>query len=58
VQGVLLEQCQVTEKERVALQEKLEEEKTQMQQEMEQLLAEQLKVKELVNKALHSVTGL
>jgi hypothetical protein len=29
-----------------------------MQQEKEQLLAEQLEVKETVNRALHSVTGL
>jgi hypothetical protein len=33
-------------------------EKAQMQQEKEQLLAEQLEVKEAVNRALRSVTGL
>jgi hypothetical protein len=33
-------------------------EKAQMQQEKEQFLTEQLKVKEAINRALHSVMGL
>jgi hypothetical protein len=37
---------------------KFDEEKAQMQQEKEQLLAEQRKVKELVSRALRSVTVL
>jgi hypothetical protein len=58
VQGVLIEQHRVAEKEKVALQAKLEEEKAQMQQEKEQLLVEQLEVKEAVNRALRSMTEL
>jgi hypothetical protein len=58
VQGVIIEQCRVAEQEKVSLQAKFEEEKAQMQQEKEQLLAEKLEVKEAVNRALHSVTGL
>jgi hypothetical protein len=37
---------------------KFDEEKSQLQQEKEQLLVEQLKVKEVINRALHSVTVL
>jgi hypothetical protein len=37
---------------------KFEKEKAQIQQEKEQLLAEQLEVKEAVNRALCSVMGL
>jgi hypothetical protein len=37
---------------------KFDEEKAQMQQEKEQLLAEKLEVKEAVNRALRSVTVL
>jgi hypothetical protein len=44
--------------EKVALQEKFEEEKVQIQHEKEQLLMEQVGVKEAVNRALHSVMGL
>jgi chromosome segregation ATPase len=58
VQGIIVEQHRVAEQEKVSLQAKFEEEKAQMQQEKEQLLAEQLEVKEAVNRALHSVTGL
>jgi hypothetical protein len=58
VQGVLIEQHQVEEQEKVSLWAKFEEEKTQMQQEKEQLLAKQLEVKEAINRALHPVTGL
>jgi hypothetical protein len=58
VQGVLVEQCRLAEQEKVSLQMKFEKEKTQIQQEKEQLLAEQLEVKEAVNRALRSVTGL
>jgi hypothetical protein len=58
VQGVLVEKLIVAEQEKVSLQEKIEEEKSHMKQEKEQLLTEQLKVKEVVNKALRSVAGL
>jgi tryptophanyl-tRNA synthetase len=56
VQGVLVEKCSVVEWEKLALQEKFEEEKAQLQQEKEQLLVGQLEVKEMVTRALHSVT--
>jgi hypothetical protein len=58
VQGVIVEQGRVAEQEKVSLQEKFEEEKAQMQQEKEKLLAEQLEVKESFNKSLRSVTRL
>jgi hypothetical protein len=58
VQGDIVEQRRIAEQEKVSLQAKFEAEKAQMQQEKEQLLAEQLEVKEAVNRALHSVTGL
>jgi hypothetical protein len=58
VQEVIVEQCRVAEQEKVSLQTKFEEEKAQIQQEKEQLLAEQLEVQEAVNRALRSVTGL
>jgi hypothetical protein len=57
-QGILIEQHEVAEHEKVALQEKIEEEKVQIQQEKEQLLAERLEVKEAVNRELRSVIGL
>jgi hypothetical protein len=47
-------QCCRTKK--LALQAKFDEEKAQLQQGKEQLLAEQLEVKEAVNRALRSVT--
>jgi hypothetical protein len=56
VQGVLVEQRSAAEQEKSALQEKWNDEKAQLQQGKEQLLAEQLEVKEAVNRALHSVT--
>jgi hypothetical protein len=56
VQGVLEEQCSVVEKEKSALQEKWNDEKSQLQQEKERFLAEQLEVKEVVNRELHSMT--
>jgi hypothetical protein len=56
VQGALEEQCSAAEREKLALQAKFDEEKAQLQQEKEHLLAEKLKVKELVNKALFSMT--
>jgi hypothetical protein len=58
VQGDIVEQRRIAEQEKVSLQAKFEAEKAQMQQEKEQLLAEQLEVKEAVNRALRSVTGL
>jgi DNA-binding HxlR family transcriptional regulator len=56
VQGVLVEQHRATEQENISLQVNFDEEKAQMQQAKEQLLTEQLKVKEAVNRSLHSVT--
>jgi ornithine cyclodeaminase/alanine dehydrogenase-like protein (mu-crystallin family) len=58
VQKVVIEQRRVAQQEKAALQTKFEEEKAQIQQEKEQLLAEQLRVKEAVSRALRSVTGL
>jgi hypothetical protein len=56
VKGVLIEKRSVVEHEKLALQVKFDEEKTQLQQEKEQLLVEQLEVKEMVNMALLSMT--
>jgi hypothetical protein len=56
VQGVLVEQRSAAEGEKLALQANFDEEKSQLQQEKEQLLAEKLEVKEMVNRELHSVT--
>jgi hypothetical protein len=56
VQGVLVEQRRVVEWENIDLQTKFDEEKAQMQQEKEQLLAGKLEVKEAINMALCSVT--
>jgi hypothetical protein len=56
VQGVLVEQRRTAEQENISLQAKFDEEKAQIQQGKEQLLAEQLEVKEAVSRALHSVT--
>jgi hypothetical protein len=58
VQGVLIEQFNTTEQEKNSLQAKFDEEKSQMQQGKEHFLMEQRKVKEEVNRALHSVTVL
>jgi chromosome segregation ATPase len=58
VQEVIIEQRRVVKQEKVSLQTKFEEAKAQIQQEKEQFLTEQLEVKEVVNIALHSVTGL
>jgi hypothetical protein len=52
----LLEQCNNEEHEKLALQAKWEQEKAVLQQDKEQLLAEQLKVQEQVHRALRSVT--
>jgi hypothetical protein len=56
VQGVLVEQRSVVEKEKSDLQAKWNDEKAQLQQGKEQLLAEQLEVKEAINRALRSMT--
>jgi hypothetical protein len=56
VQGVLVEQHSAAEWEKLALQANFDEEKTQLQQEKEKLLTEQLEVKEMVKKTLRSVT--
>jgi hypothetical protein len=52
VQGFLVEQCSATEREKPALQEKFDEEKSELQQEKEQLLAKQLEVTKMVNRSL------
>jgi hypothetical protein len=56
VQGDLVEQRSTAEWENLSLQAKWDEEKSQLQQSKEQLLAEQLEVKEMVHRALRSVT--
>jgi hypothetical protein len=56
VQGVLLEKCSIAEQEKLSLQAKINEEKTQLQKEKEHFLTEQLEVKEMVNRALRSMT--
>ena len=58
MQGVLIEQRSVAEQENLALQVKFDEEKSQLQQEKEQLLVEQLVVKEAVDRELLSMTVL
>ena len=58
MKGVLIEQCRVVEQKKVSLHVKFEEEKAQMQQEKEQLFAEQLEAKEAVYRELRSVTDL
>jgi hypothetical protein len=57
-QEEMVEQCRVAQKEKEDLQAKFEEERAQAKQEKEQLLTEQLGVKEAVDRALRSVTGL
>jgi len=52
----LLEQSSNVEREKLALQAKWEEEKEVLQQDKEQLLAEQLEVQEWVHRELYSVT--
>jgi hypothetical protein len=58
VQGDLVEQRSAAEQEKLALQAKWDEEKSQLQQRKEQFLAEQLEVKEMVHRALCSVKVL
>jgi hypothetical protein len=58
VQGNIIKQCRIIEQEKIFLQDKFEGEKAHMQQEKENLLPEQLEVKEAVNRALHSMIGL
>jgi hypothetical protein len=58
VQGDIVEQRRIAKKEKVSFQVKFEVEKAHMQQEKEQLLAEQLKVEESVKRALHSIKVL
>jgi hypothetical protein len=55
VQSALIVQQRKEEQEQLALQAKWEEEKAQLQQSKDQLLAEQLDVQERVHKALRSV---
>jgi hypothetical protein len=54
----MVEKCRVSQKEKDDLQTKFEEEKVQLKQEKEQLLAEQLGVKEAVDRSLLSMMGL
>jgi hypothetical protein len=56
VQGDIVKQCSTAERENIALQVKWDEEKAQLHQSKEQLLIEQLEVKEMVHRALRSVT--
>jgi chromosome segregation ATPase len=58
VQEEVIEKRRVAQQEKDDLQAKFTEDRAQIQQEKEQLLAEQVRVKEAVNRALHSVTGL
>jgi hypothetical protein len=57
-QEEMVEQGRVAQKKNDELQTKLEEERPQVKQENEQLLVEQLRVKEVVDRALHSMMGL
>jgi hypothetical protein len=57
-QEEVIEQRRVAQQEKDDLQIKFEEDKAQIQKEKEQLLMEQVGVKEAVNRALRSVTGL
>jgi hypothetical protein len=52
----LLEQHNTAEHEKLTLQERFDEEKSQLHKEKEQFLAEKLEVKEMVHRALRSVT--
>jgi chromosome segregation ATPase len=56
VQSALVEQQSKAKWENLALQAKWDEEKSQLQQSKDHLLAEQLEVQERVHKALHSMT--
>jgi hypothetical protein len=58
VQGVLVDQRSIAEREKLDLQENFDEEKSQLQKEKERLLTEQLEVKEMVNKELISMTDV
>ena len=58
VQGVLVEKRSDTKQENISLQAKFDEEKSQLQQEKEQLLPDKLEVKDVVNRALHSMVVL
>jgi hypothetical protein len=58
VQGVLVEKRSAAEQEKLVLKAKFYEQKSQLQQEKEQFIMEQLEVKEAVNRALLSVTVL
>jgi hypothetical protein len=51
-----MEQCSMSDQENISLQVKWDVEKAELQQSKEQFFAEKLEIKELVNRALHSVT--
>jgi hypothetical protein len=57
-QHEVVEHRQVAQQKKDNLHTKFEEERAQVKQEKEMLLTEQLRFKEVVNKALHSVIGL
>jgi hypothetical protein len=58
VQGVLIEKHNAKEQDKISLQEKFDEEKSQMEQGKEQFLVQQREVKEAVSRELHPVTVL
>jgi hypothetical protein len=57
-QEEMVEQRRVAQQEKVSFQTKFEEDRAQIQQEKEQLLTEQVGIREAVSRALRSVTGL
>jgi hypothetical protein len=57
-QEAVIEKHRIVQQEKATLQSKFEEEKAQIQQEKEQLITEQVGVKEAVRRSLHSMTGL
>jgi hypothetical protein len=56
VQGVLVEQCSASEQEKLALHAQWDNEKEELQQSKEQLIAENLELKELVIRERRFVT--
>ena len=54
----IIEQRQAAQKKKEAIQEKFDKEHAKIQKEKEQLLAKQIGIEEVVNRAFHSVTGL
>ena len=54
----IIEQCQASQQEKEAIQEKFDKERTKIQKEKEQLLTKQIRIEEAVNGEFCSVTGL